>query len=214
MKRLMMKQGLLLAIMLVAGSGIVTLQRCVLAETETLEQRVQRGDGYAFREAADANRKDLIPALEKYASDPTARKALAKLGVRKYLDEIISELTTTNSARYASNLKNYLEMGEPLENAQALAEWWTRMSVFNDLAYIGDKSTVKVIASYLYVKEWKKPFAGNDVGFDPPSFQAVVTLEKMNLENAPDARKLAYPSVENMVKAWQQWWEQNKDKYP
>ncbi len=190
---------------------VAPFQQGVLAGTETLEQRINRGDYYAFLEAADAGRKDLIPALEKYASDRAAKKALAKLGVRKYVDEIISELTTTNSGTYATNLKNYLEMGEPLANAEALAEWSARMKVFDDLAYIGDKSTVKVIASYLYVKEWKKPFAGNDVGFDPPSFQAVVTLQKMNLEGAPNTRGL---SVTATLAAWQQWWEQNKDKYP
>jgi hypothetical protein len=203
-----------LTVILVAGACQRVAGSDASTQAETLEHRVNRGDWDAFREAANANRKDLIPALEKFADDAVAKKALAKLGVRKYLDEIISELTVTNSGRYARVLKDNLEIGEPRTNAEALAEWRTRMAVFDDLAYIGDKSTVKVIAAYLYVKEWKKPFAGKDVGFGPPSLQAAYTLEKMNLENAPDVRKIAYPSAENVIKAWQQWWEQNKDKYP
>ena len=66
----------------------------------------RREDTSAFVEAADAHRKDLIPLIEKVSDSKVGKMALAKLGVRKYLDEIVTELTTSISVAVTSGGRN------------------------------------------------------------------------------------------------------------
>jgi hypothetical protein len=70
------------------------------------EHRLRRFEWSAYQEAMQEQRTDLIPVLEELAGKPGSgdppRIALAKLGVKKYLDEIVEELISpTNTARYA-----------------------------------------------------------------------------------------------------------------
>jgi hypothetical protein len=199
------------------------------AQTETLEQRVARGDDSAFIEAANANRYDLIPELEKFSDDTTAQKALARLGAKQYVDLFVRQLTeTTNSTLYAYYRNR--EQRDPVT-----AEYMTKLSAFKSLLYIRDKSTVRAIVWEL--DDTNRPPFSYDVIYDTPAAVAVSTLERMNLENAPVVDKVKtgdtraeqeafvkwmeqHPgqaptaSPEEHILAWKKWWQQNKDKYP
>ncbi len=182
----------------------ICLSEASLATDETLDQRIARGDPYAFLEAADANRKDLIPALERFSSDSTAKKALAKLGVQKYLDEIVAELTTTNSPAFQNEYKLEMEGGSSPARATYIARRNIRERAFGKLAYVNDPSTIRTIAAFLYNTEDPNLDPGNgDAVYLTPAQLAVETLRKM-VKNPPQ---------NNDITTWQQWWAQNKDKY-
>jgi hypothetical protein len=171
----------------------------------TLEQRVADGDPSAFIEAADTNRKDLIPAIEKFGGDSAAQKALAKLGVKKYSDEILLEATDpTNSPAARLTMAQPGVPGFPPKHVGLEVQ----MRAFKKLAYVKDSSTIRTLASFLYAKENPEDYVergGFDmVVYEPPSRMAMKTLAQV-VDNPPANRD---------VKAWQQWWEQNKDKYP
>jgi hypothetical protein len=200
------------------------------AQTETLEQRVARGDGDAFIEAANRNRYDLIPALEKSSEDSTAQMALARLGVKQYVDVFVRQLTdTTNSNAYAYYRSR--ELRDP-----KTAEYMTKVNALRSLLYINDKSTVRAIVSELDDTN-RPPRLARDLVCEPPCAGAVQTLERMGLENAPVVDKVKtgdtraeqeafekwmeqHPgqgptaTPEEHLAAWKKWWEQNKDKYP
>jgi hypothetical protein len=178
---------------------------------QSLEARIDRGEVRAFREAGDLGRKDLIPAIERHAGDqPWARAALAKLGVRKYLDEILLEATgPTNQLVHQENEKH------PAPAASEHDRLGDQMFAFDKLAHIKDRSTVKVLASFLYGKEntkWHNE--GGDVLLPSASSIAMATLAAI-VDNPPKVDALPTPEIEAAeIKTWQQWWEQNKDKYP
>jgi hypothetical protein len=203
----------------VAGFWGLTCLHC-FAQTspqtaQTLEQRVAGGDPSAFIEAADANRKDLIPSIEKFGGDSAAQKSLAKLGVRKYLDEIVLEATDpTNTPAAKATMSQPGVPGFPPKHVGL----WVQMQAFKKLAYIKDRSTVKVLASFLYANENTDDYierGGFDaVVFDRPSEAAMRILLQI-VDNPP---KISIPDGSDThdarVKIWQQWWEQNKAKYP
>jgi len=184
---------------------------------ETLEQRVARGEPDAVMEAADKGRRDLIPAIEKYADIGSpmeapriwTRAALAKLGVKKYLDETVTELTTTNSELFAFYMRNGICPYPSQERRVACATERTQETAFKKLAYIRDPSTVKVVAAFLYSSE-SFHFA-HDVPPWTASGFAILTLRQM-VDNPPQTP--VEFTREQDIHAWQQWWQQNKDKYP
>jgi hypothetical protein len=182
----------------------------------TVEQRVSRGDDYAFIEAADANRRDLIPVLEKFSGDGTARKALAKLGVKKYLDEFVTDLASTNSPLLKFWEETYRGPGEPTVAAEREAELTAKGKALDALVYIGNKSTVKYIAAELYNTNCPNR-AGSDNLLEsrtPIAWLAARALSQMNLQDAPRPSAEGDPEWLNYIEAWKKWWEQNKDKYP
>jgi len=200
------------------------------AQTETLEQRVARGDGDAFIEAANQNRYDLIPALEKFSDDTTAQKALARLGVKQFVDLFVKQLTdTTNTDLYA-----YYRSRE--QRDPKTAEYLSKISALRNLLYIHDKSTVRAIVSELDDTN-RPPRLARDMVCEAPAAEAVWILERMGLENAPVVDKVKsgdtraeqeafekwmeqHPgqgptaSPEEHLAAWKKWWDQNKAKYP
>ena len=178
----------------------------VSQKPETLEQRIAQGDTSAFTEAADANRKDLIPLIEKFSSYNSGKLALAKLGVKSYLDEIVVGLTTTNSP-----LLDAYKNGLPITLSDAKATQFSDDPQIADiqgralkkLAYVRNRSTVKIVAAFLYSPQ-ELTVIHEDLIQLPPSSYAISTLRQM-VDNPPQS---------DDVKVWQQWWEKNKDKYP
>ena len=80
-----------------------------------------------------------------------------------------------------------------------------RYKAFEKLAYINNPSTIKIVASFLYNTEDPNLDPGKgDAVYPTPAQCAMGTLGKM-VKNPPSTGDIA---------AWQQWWEQNKDKYP
>jgi hypothetical protein len=128
----------------------------------------------------------------------SARMALAKIGVKDYLDEMVSELTTTNSHAYNAQLHYY--SGSP-DHARLM----TQSHALKALLYVNNPSTVKYIASVLY--DTYDPNRGNtsDAIQPVPAVEAAETLRQMLGTGPSDTTDIA---------AWKNWWEQNKDKYP
>lgn len=191
---------------------------CSAEQTNALEQQVKQQDLAAIKAAGSQGRTDLIPSLEVTvnmsadADEPIriwAKAALAKLGVKKYLEETVAELTTTNSGLFAAKMNGYCGIYNSQQLRVACAKMRTMETAFETLAYIHNPSTVKIVAQFLYSTEHYQ--FSTDV---PPwwaSGAAVRALRQM-VDNPP-----ALPAVrtgEEEDRAWQQWWEKNKDKYP
>jgi hypothetical protein len=147
-----------------------------------------------------------------------ARMALAKLGVKKYLDEILTELTDPTKAPVAKT------WGESFSSKHVGLE--VQMKAFKKLAYIKDPSTVRALVSFLYAKESPRDYIEGEGSMDltfyePASENAMKTLLQI-VYNPPKLdlppNYISLPAVQEghdaRVKAWQRWWEQNKDKYP
>jgi hypothetical protein len=178
---------------------------------EALEQRVSRGDDYAFIEAADAGRKDLIPVIEKFSDDSTAKKALAKLGVKKYVDEIV--LSLTNATHFSTTNDGIMRAGG--SEKMPFDVIYSQIKAFEKLAYVKDPSTIKIIAAYLYdtANHYPEPPPGamNDLLWTSNAEIAIDTLRQI-IKDPPDIGKEL--TVDERIKVWQRWWEQNKNKYP
>jgi hypothetical protein len=187
--------------------------------------RIQRADEDAILEAGNSGDSLYVPALEIQAGGRAAdrrviaaKMALAKLGIKSYLDETVAELTTTNSALFRSYRESDGFFGSPKADADRQAQYLTQEKAFEKLAYIKDRSTVKLIIPFLYAKENPEDYIHHG-GFDmvvnqSPSESAMSALAQI-VENPPVIH-LPGNSDDHSVrlKAWQQWWQQNKDKYP
>ena len=202
---------LLVGILCVAMTALMVSSLAGTGEKpESLEARINLGEVHAFMEAADSGRKDLIPAIERHAGDePWARAALAKLGVKKYLDEILLEATgSTNHLVHGENEK--YPVSTPSKHDRLLVQ----MDAFKKLAYIKNRSTVKTLAAFLYVVENPDDYHESEVFFTPPSEEAMEILPTI-VDNPPIINLPAISETHDArVKLWQQWWEKNKDKYP
>jgi hypothetical protein len=134
------------------------------------------------------------------------KENLASLGVKGYLDEIVAELTTTNSPLFDA-YKN----GLPVALSDASATRFSddpgihdiQMKAFERLAHVHDRSTVKIVAAFLY-GPCEMTFMTEDIRQRSPPWLAIWALRWM-VDSPPQG---------DDVKVWQQWWEQNKDKYP
>ncbi len=80
---------------------------------------------------------------------------------------------------------------------------------FARLAYIANHSTVSEIASFL-TDTTHPPQNPTDVHYVSYAEMAADALGQM-VTNAPPTTNF---SAQDKIRAWQQWWEQNKDKYP
>ena len=233
--RNMLSLLLLLALLITATQAQVTP-----SANSNLLSRVQHGDRDAILEAGKTGDKSFIPVLESIArphyavqidtntfrnmtplqveifkntiwhpvyDDPAAvnaRMALAKLGVKEYLDEILLELTDPTSSPLCKERE-----GHPQYRCFPID---VRNAAFNKLGYIKNRSTVSAIAFFLPITS--EPVTGTDVIYDSYSEQAMRTLagivDSPPQVNLPDVSD----TLEARSKIWQQWWAQNKDKYP
>ena len=199
---------------------------------ELLEQ-IQGGDRAAMLEAGNTGDTSFVPSLEAYIQTnmsalsndlvkleekaqqfgrtsglsmerelasrhselqiQAAQMALAKLRVEKYLDEIISELTATNTPS-----------GRELSGTEI---YEVKAGALKKLAYIANPSTIKFIGPCLYDTADPYPYvpgARDKFLVSRVASDAMAALRKM-ITDAP---------VTNDFTVWQQWWEQNKGKYP
>jgi hypothetical protein len=186
-------------------------------EQPTLEDRIRKHEVLALKEAGVQGRTDLIPALEAVvncSASPAepgiiwAKAALAKLGVKRYLDETVLELTSTNSALFQENWKSYWgAMGEGKQMLLTIED--TQEIAFEKLAYINDPATIKFIAPYLY--DTKNKFPESHIYRETTAQCAINTLRKM-LKNPPDNGRVIRDPQE-FFSLWQNWWELHKDYY-
>lgn len=128
-----------------------------------------------------------------------AKLELAKAGVQQFLDEIVGELVSpTNSTGFVS---------QPTHSSEE--EIAVRSRAFEKLAYVGNRSTVGVVASFLSdtTHPIPKPTGVRHMSYAEMAANALSQI----VSNPPPAASF---SAQDKIRAWQQWWEQNKDKYP
>ena len=176
---------------------------------------VRRGEYSAILEAGRTGDTNLIPYLRaQITGEPTdppteaATMALAKLGVKKYLDNIVAEVAPTNSALFAA-YQNGQPVGSSDPTVMHIINCHALEKAFEKLAYIRNPSTVKLVAAFVYNTE--SFYNAPDVPPSRPSGAAARALRQ--LVGNPPALPPVYTGDEE-ERAWQQWWEQNKDKYP
>jgi HEAT repeat protein len=157
--------------------------------TQALIFQLKQGHERAIRVLGRLEDPALIPVLEPYASEKgrvgdLARQALAKLGDEHYLAGILAELDT---------------------------EGPRRSEAFEKLAYIGDESTIRVIAQFLY-HPGTPASRSLDVGYVPYRHTAAWTLGQI-IENPPVKKDLGHLSEQD-IELWQAWWEAHQHEYP
>jgi hypothetical protein len=177
-------------------------------ESMARPQYVDQIDTNTFRNMNPQQVKTLRNSLwHPVYDDPAAvnaRMALAKLGVKDYLDEILLELTDPpSSPLYKEREVHPAYRYNPIR---------LRGEAFRKLAYIKNPSTVRTIASFLPIIS--EPVTGTDVMYDSYSEQAMQALAQI-VDNPPQVNlPVDSETLEARSKIWQRWWEQNKDKYP
>lgn len=122
-----------------------------------------------------------------------AQMALAKLGERRELDEILEE-SRSDEADVRSN-------------------------ALEKLAYVGGKTAINALAAQLEEKARFRAtklkmkdgsFIEGDAAFPPPSHQAMAALEKL-VPDPPEYNR-DFPGDAD-VEIWKAWWKANKKKY-
>ncbi len=99
-----------------------------------------------------------------------ARTALAKLGVKDYLDEIVLELTDPLNSPLCKEREGHPRYGcYPID---------IRTDAFGKLAYIKSRSAVRAIASFLSVTN-EPDSTGSDMKYDPYAHLAMKTLTQI-----------------------------------
>lgn len=103
------------------------------------------------------------------------KKSLAGLGLKRYVDEIVMELTTNNPPLFDA-YKN----GLPVAMSAAVATRFSddpgiydiQTKAFERLAFLPDHSTVRIIAAFLYSPQQMR-FLTDDIRQQPPSWFAI-----------------------------------------
>lgn len=119
--------------------------------------------------------------------------ALAKLGEKQEMDEILEEAKSLN----------------PLARSRAIEK----------LGYVANKASIRALIAQLdepsgfRSNTWKgedgKTYSGHVI-IVPPSYQAMLELEK--IVSNPPAYNQTRPSKDN-VKKWKEWWKVNSKNY-
>lgn len=125
----------------------------------------------------------------------------AKGGDGQILNEIVTELVSPKESAAFTAQTNHVA-GQELEIA-------VRSKAFERLAYIANRSTIRQIASFL-TDTTHPPQKPTDVHYASYAEMAADTLSQM-VTNAPPTTNF---SAQDKIRVWEQWWEQNKDKYP
>jgi hypothetical protein len=125
----------------------------------------------------------------------------AKSGDSQILSEIVTELVSPKESAAFTAQTNHV--------AEQEVEVAVRSKAFARLAYIANRSTVRQVASFL-TDTTHPPQKPTDVRYVSYAEMAADTLSQM-VTNAPPTTNF---SAQDKIRVWQQWWEQNKDKYP
>jgi hypothetical protein len=212
----MKAKALFLRVFMLAVTGAISfsIRPSFGQTTNSLEQRLQKQEIRAIKEAVDAGRTDLIPLLEDLhrrsalqydATRPWTQKALAKLGVKKYWEEIVEEFRNpTNTAAFAGHLSS--SMYDNPESSIKAATGSTRGEAMKKMIYIQDPAAVKVVVPLLY-GSMESP---DDVRWVQA---AVYFFSQMNLESGPGGKGSFQVGTLAQIQAWKNWWEQHKDYY-
>ncbi len=170
-----------------------------------------------FRRRPERNESGRVSVLVLYRSKPPETLNLpdyVKAGIEEVwlistrktvtpsiLEEIMTELVSPKESAAFTAQTNHMAAQEP--------EVAVRSKAFTRLAYIANRSTVRQVASFL-TDTTHPPQKPTDVRYVSYAEMAADTLSQM-VTNAPPTTNF---SAQDKIRAWQQWWEQNKDKYP
>jgi hypothetical protein len=183
-----------------AGAALVVLS---LSARAFAEGQSETNRGTMLTLVLDPNEvsEDARVPAELKAQLEYARLELAKQGEHHILGQIVGELVSPKDSPAFLAQTNHSSEQE-LEIA-------VRSRAFEKLAYIGSTSTIQVVASFL-TDTTHPPSKPTDVRYVSYAEMAADSLSQI-VSNPPPTATL---SAQDKVRVWQQWWEQNKDKYP
>jgi hypothetical protein len=183
---------------------------------------VRQGQFKMFRVAADAARTDLISDLQQYAEYPTdpaepvrleAKTALAKLGVTKYLNELLLDLISTDSALFQAEKQRCVALYGS-DRGLMIARKHVLDGTLDRLSYVKNPATIAYIGPLLYetgdLTPRLLPGVDNDVMQHSAADSAMKALRKM-LSHRPD--ETGAISYGERLHTWQTWWKAHKDYY-
>lgn len=166
-----------------------------------LLQQLEKGRARAARVLGWVGDSSLIPILEKYieSNDKTvadsAKQALAKLGVEKHLEEIISELNR----------------GIPSGSPMHPKEYSARGRAMKKLAYIGGKRAVVELAKILF--ETENPISmSRDHKLIPYRYGAGYFLQDL-VPDPPVRKKTSLIYKEQDIQVWRAWWLEHRHEF-
>jgi len=163
------------------------------ALVDALLTQLKNGRARAARVLGQVGDPSLIPRLTPFLASPdkavieVTRQALAKLGDQRFLAEILAELDV---------------------------EGPVQAKAFEKLAYIGNPSTVRKIAQFLYAPGAPPSVIGprDRVGYLPYSHMAAWALGQI-VDNPPVKKDLGL-LTEQDIETWKAWWDAHQHEYP
>lgn len=201
----------LLVLVVLTGNGFAQTEEPPTA-AQILKSKVESGDSDAIEKAGNSNDLTLIPYLRQLASDIKRRSnsnssafrahiALAKLGDKKALREILSEVDAENPDIQDNAMKKLASVG----GDEAFRKFYQLLD---------DTSARENPQCKINLENFRKnhPEGGNcglccDVIFFSRSTTAMFFLSRM-VENPPAGNSLA--GGEKSIAAWKEWFAKNK----
>lgn len=168
----------------------------LLAEHTRLLGELKNGNPKAALELGRSGDISVIPTLKAYAelNEPqnqgvaeAARLALAKLGERKYFEEVLSEFKQDVDVR---------------KKAEAVKK----------LGYIGTKECIKDLAEYIDTPLVIPPLGDSKTHISVPLKQIILETLGETVPNPPVKKKAGFFNNEDVAK-WKKWWQENKSKF-
>lgn len=184
----------------------------VFSETETgtamerknqLIKKVENGDQKAILELGSLGDKSVVPVLRGILSRAShrnyggeaanAQMALAKLGEKQQLKEILAEFDSDDPALQDDAIKK--------------------------LTYVGGNESVRALVKLLDDKQWRKGKDGAGPKGEPPmdkvfySPRYILAMKALaQIVPNPPVPPQSEPTEKDLPK-WREWWKQNQDKY-
>jgi hypothetical protein len=160
---------------------------------EGLFTQLADGESWAAWVLGRAGNPDLIPRLKQFAKYQSpllraaVRDALARLGDKQALTEIVAELESNELAR--------------------------RNDALETLAYAGSRSTVSRIAQLLGDMRQGNVESDSDSVYEPPSGHIAAWALSQIIEEPPLREEVAFITDED-IEVWKAWWSAHSAEYP
>lgn len=170
---------------------------------KALAEKVKEGDNQSILKAGNSGDKTLIPYLKALASkgSPWAQMALAKLGEREYLDQILVEVDADSPDIQSRGIRKLAYVG----GKEALKKFY---QLLDDTAPRENPNCKKEMERFKENhSEIEKCGFCCDVLVLTRSSMAILYLSQM-VDNPPTKRGMW--GIEEDVPLWKEWFERNK----
>jgi len=179
-----------------------TVTNAAKSNKDEIIKKIEEGDRNAVLELGSTGDQTIIPYLQKLLENPNkvfggvaanAQMALAKLGQKKQMDEILVELESNDPSLQDNAIKK--------------------------LIYVANNEAIKALAKLLDDNKWRKgpdwvgpkgERAMDKVFYSPRSELAMKALSQI-VQNPPTSPPIE--PTEEHLQEWREWWAKNKDRY-